>query len=437
MTNRSVLPVVTRGALLQQNESQPPDGGPRLVGVDEEGVTVATRLVARRFADVRAAWLGGSVAAGQQTSTSDLDITVLLAGPPAPYRSSEVADGWPVEYFVQTEETLLRFCEVDRDRRRPTTMRLVGSSIILVDRDGSGRRLQAALHQMDLAGPPAVTDRDLETRRYAITDLLADLTAPRSDDESLMVASVLMREVAEFVLAAHRRWSGSGKWLLRELVSLDRDAHTQYAKSLTDGLHSAATGNPTPLHAVTVAVLHEFGGPVFAGFRRDAPPAVAPSLSDGLRVRPMTVRDAELVATWRYSGPCAVYDVTSAQPILDDLPDYFAVTSGERLVGFCCVGHAARIPGLTEQVDVLDVGLGMDPELVGLGCGDEFGRTVLAFLVTTHPDQELRAVVQDWNERSLRLTRQLGFEDAGELTAVQGGHQIAYRIVKHRAHKRN
>lgn len=422
--------MVPRESVLHQNESQPPDAGPRLVGVNEEGVTVATRLVARRFADIRAAWLGGSVAAGQQTSTSDLDITVLLAGPPAPYRSSEVADGWPVEYFVQTEESLLRFCKIDRDRRRPTTMRLVGSSIILVDRDGSGRRLQAALHQMDLAGPSAVTDSDLEARRYAITDLLADLTAPRSEDETLVVASVLMREVGEFVLAAHRRWSGSGKWLLRELASLDRDARTQYSASLVNGLHSAAIGDLTPLHDVTVAVLHEFGGPVFAGFRRDAPPAVAPSLTDALRVRPMTVRDAELVATWRYSGPCAVYDVTSAQSIIDDLPDYFAVTSGERLVGFCCVGHAARIPGLTEQVGVLDVGLGMDPELVGRGCGEEFGRTVLAFLTTTHPDHQLRAVVQDWNERSLRLTRRLGFEDAGELTTVQDGHQLAYRIVK-------
>ncbi|UNB52910.1 nucleotidyltransferase domain-containing protein [Mycolicibacterium sp. YH-1] len=247
----------------------------------ERGALVAERLVMARFPEARAAWLGGSVAAGEQTSTSDLDITVLLDGPPAPFRSSEVIDGWPVEFFVQTEESLLQFCAQDRGRRRPTTMRLVGSSIILIDRDGSGQRLQAALHQLDLDGPAAATDPDLESQRYAITDMLADLAAARSDDEMLIVAAALTWAVGDFVLAANRRWGGSGKWLLREIVALDRDGDTQYAPSLTDGLRAAAVGDPKRLHGVALAILNEFGGPVFDGFHRSRPPAVvAPETLD-------------------------------------------------------------------------------------------------------------------------------------------------------------
>ena len=49
---------------------------------------------------------------------------MLLNGPRAPYPSSEVIDGWPVEYFVPTEDPRMRFCPLDRDRRRPATMRL-------------------------------------------------------------------------------------------------------------------------------------------------------------------------------------------------------------------------------------------------------------------------------------------------------------------------
>ena len=95
------------------------------------GVAEARRLVTDRYPQARAAWLSGSVAAGTETETSDLDITVLLSGPPAPFRHSETIDGWPVEWFVQTEESLLRFCDDDRTRRRrPTTMRLVGSAMV-------------------------------------------------------------------------------------------------------------------------------------------------------------------------------------------------------------------------------------------------------------------------------------------------------------------
>lgn len=237
----------------------------------ELAVAVAQRLVADRFPHARAAWLGGSVAAGLQTATSDLDITVLLAGPPAPFRASETFSAWPVELFVQTEASLKRFCELDRDRRRPTTMRLVGSSIILVDRDGSGRRLQEALHQADIEGPPPATDVELEAQRYAITDLLADLTAPRSDDEMLAVAAVLAESTASFVLTAHRYWGGSGKWLWRELTALDNVEHTQYVSTLLGGLRAASAGDPAPLRDAATQVLKRHGGAVFDGFHREGP----------------------------------------------------------------------------------------------------------------------------------------------------------------------
>lgn len=391
----------------------------------EQAVDVAERLVIQRFPEARAAWLGGSVAAGQQTSTSDLDITVLLGGSPAPFRSSEVVDGWPVEFFVQTEESLLRFCAQDRDRRRPTTMRLVGSSIILIDRDGSGQRLQAALHQLDLDGPPAATDPDLESQRYAITDMLADMAATPTGDEMLIVAAALTWAAGDFVLAANRRWSGSGKWLLREIIALDHVADTRYAPSLSDGLRAAAAGDPRRLRGVALAILNDFGGPVFDGFHRRPPPEIG-----DFQIQPMTEHDARRVAAWRYDGRWSIYDLSSAQPILDDLANYFAVTSGMRLVGFCCVGEAARVPGLPADPAVVDIGLGLDPELIGHGHGVSFGQAILTYLTDAYPDRQIRAVIQAWNEPSLRLTRQLGFDDEGELSTVQADRPVGYRILK-------
>jgi hypothetical protein len=83
-----------------------------------DSVSVARRLVEERFPDARSAWLGGNIAVGEPTPASDLDITVLLSGSPAPYRASIMCEDWPIELFVQTERSLLRFCADDCARRR-------------------------------------------------------------------------------------------------------------------------------------------------------------------------------------------------------------------------------------------------------------------------------------------------------------------------------
>ncbi|MFI2230553.1 nucleotidyltransferase domain-containing protein [Nocardia testacea] len=53
-----------------------------------DGFDIARSLVCERFPGARAAWPGGSTVLGMATPTSDLDISVLLDGPPAPYRES-------------------------------------------------------------------------------------------------------------------------------------------------------------------------------------------------------------------------------------------------------------------------------------------------------------------------------------------------------------
>jgi RimJ/RimL family protein N-acetyltransferase len=80
------------------------------------------------------------------------------------------------------------------------------------------------------------------------------------------------------------------------------------------------------------------------------------------------------------------------------------------------------VPGLAEADGVLDVGVGMRPDLVGQGRGREFATTVLDF-ARGRGATRLRAVVQDWNTRSLRLVERLGFvrvgtHDVGDVTFV-------------------
>ncbi|WBQ06851.1 nucleotidyltransferase domain-containing protein [Kribbella sp. CA-293567] len=231
-----------------------------------EAVETARELVHQRYPEARAAWLGGSIARGTATSTSDLDITVLLAGPPAPLRESLRHAGWPVELFVHTEQSLAHYSEKDRLRRQPSMMRLVGETIALIDTDGSGARLQESCRAQILAGPPPLSPHDLAMLRYKVTDLLDDLIGADSNDVRTAVASVLWQEAATLLLTGADHWTGTGKGLLRELQSYDATHGTDYATTLPAAVRSAVNGDPAAMIAVVDAVLTPYGGRLFAGF---------------------------------------------------------------------------------------------------------------------------------------------------------------------------
>lgn len=232
----------------------------------QRAVEVAGRLVRDEYPDARAAWLGGSVVRGDASPTSDLDITVLLSGPPAPMRRSLEYGGWPVELFVHTEDSLAHFREKDRQRRQPTMMRLVGESIVLLDTDGSGARLQQAGLEDVAAGPPPLTTEELDLLRYTITNLLDDLADAATDDIRTAVASVLWQDVARLLLTGAGHWSGTGKGLLRELAAYDVTHGTEHARALLAGVRAASGGNIEPLVEEADRILDPYGGRLFAGF---------------------------------------------------------------------------------------------------------------------------------------------------------------------------
>jgi len=133
-------------------------------------------------------------------------------------------------------------------------------------------------------------------------------------------------------------------------------------------------------------------------------------------LRPLTAEQGEAMAGWSYPGPWAVYEVSAA---IDPAQGFWAVVDGTgdgtaAVVGYACFGVEARVPGLEERPGVLDVGVGMRPDLTGQGLGREFATAVLDHGGTVSGAAVLRAVVQDWNARSRRLLTGLGFAQTGE-----------------------
>jgi hypothetical protein len=231
-------------------------------------VAAARRLVLDRFPLARQAWLSGSVVLGGATETSDLDITVLLDEAEV-HRESLVFEGWPVELFVHTESSIRHFVAKDVARRRPTMARLVSTGVPLLDGDGGSRLREECLATV-AAGPGALAAADLDLARYVLTDQLDDLAGGASRGVLDAIAIDVWRSTAELLLASSERWSGSGKWLIREVEALDDANGTGFARQLHAGLHAAMTGSPTLLVDVADEVLDLVGGRLWDGFQRGA-----------------------------------------------------------------------------------------------------------------------------------------------------------------------
>ena len=233
-------------------------------------LSVAHELVRERFPQAVQAWLAGSTVTGTVTVTSDLDITVLLPDTDDVHRESLTFQHWPVELFAHTEASIGHFVAADAQRRRPTMARLVATGTPLLPGTG-GEETRAECAAVLEAGPEALSGADLDLRRYMLTDLLDDLLGL---DETGPVADAVVVEVwrstAELVLASHRWWSGTGKWLVRELSALDRHHGTTYAHRLHTALRRAVEGDTRSLARVADDALTAHGGRLWSGYRQPA-----------------------------------------------------------------------------------------------------------------------------------------------------------------------
>jgi RimJ/RimL family protein N-acetyltransferase len=131
-----------------------------------------------------------------------------------------------------------------------------------------------------------------------------------------------------------------------------------------------------------------------------------------VRARELTVDEAERPLGWRYAEPYAIYDARG--PLGRDV-GFFAVEDDDgALVGYGCTGAEARVPGVEEEAETIDVGYGMRPDLIGRGLGREFVGAVLAHAAAEHPSAQLRMSILRWNARSRRVAEAHGFRIVGQ-----------------------
>ncbi len=125
--------------------------------------------------------------------------------------------------------------------------------------------------------------------------------------------------------------------------------------------------------------------------------------------RSMNERDARTIARWHYQEPYTFYDMDQDADDLAELLDprswtetYYSVVDEQGgLVGFFA---------LKRDGEIVDVGLGLRPDLTGRGIGLPFLLAGLDFARATLSPTTFRLAVATFNRRAIRVYERAGFE---------------------------
>lgn len=125
---------------------------------------------------------------------------------------------------------------------------------------------------------------------------------------------------------------------------------------------------------------------------------------------------AKDVLNWKYDKPYNFYNNELTDEGMKELLNgsyHVLVDEVKEIIGFFCIGESAQVPiGTLYGVysdDIVDMGLGMNPNLVGKGNGFEFCSFVLQFIEENYKGTPIRLTVATFNQRAIHLYENLGF----------------------------
>ena len=147
-----------------------------------------------------------------------------------------------------------------------------------------------------------------------------------------------------------------------------------------------------------------------------------------LSFEPLNHRQASAILEWCYEPPYDMYNmaaddqVTGIAALMDPGNCYYAMTDGKgELLGYCCFGSDARVPGGDYSSAALDVGMGLRPDLTGQGHGHRYLDAIHAFAVRQFEATTFRVTVAAFNVRALHLCQQAGFREVSRFCREDDG----------------
>lgn len=230
-------------------------------------LTAAKAFLNEEHSKAKCAFIAGSVTRGEQTATSDIDLVIVYDTDilPKAYRNSLIYQGWPIETFVQNENSVAYFFRQDAVSGTPALINMIACGIMAPE-NACALNLRKKALDIETAGPFALTAEEINQRRYAITDALDDIAAYKTVSELHGSLCQLRHDLADFYLRANKKWSGKGKSLVRALQKAFPEISDEYESAFKEAFNE----NIRPVSELADRLLMPFGGRLWAGWKSDA-----------------------------------------------------------------------------------------------------------------------------------------------------------------------
>lgn len=147
--------------------------------------------------------------------------------------------------------------------------------------------------------------------------------------------------------------------------------------------------------------------------------------------------NAKQISNWKYENSYSIYSMDGSDECISELLNgsYYLVKDEKEVIGFYCFGQAAQVPagylhGAYESNEVIDIGLGMRPDLCGRGLGYEFIIKGIEFAKALFGVDRLRLTVADFNERAVRVYERAGFKKMMDFNRTNGQGTTRFIVME-------
>ena len=144
-----------------------------------------------------------------------------------------------------------------------------------------------------------------------------------------------------------------------------------------------------------------------------------------MKVEEWNEAHADDVATWHYEPPHDFYDLASDPADAAEMRD--PAKSGHYRAVLGDDGALDAFWYFDRHDDVVEVGIGLRPDLTGRGLGESCLRAQLEYASQQWRPATFRLFVAAWNERAIRLYERLGFGEVARETRhfeLVGDHEF-------------